>query len=415
MLFTRRQFLGTGGAAALLGGSVPAWPLGVATAAQASRAPSPTLVVIFLRGGVDGLNLVVPHGDEDYYRLRPSLAIPRPGEARGAIDLGAGFGLHPAAAPLAPLFESGVAAAVHAVGHPDNTRSHFEEQDRLEVALTDPELGTPGWLGRYLASTPARGPIRAMALGDRVPRSLRGPVPAVALRGLDELAVRGDSSVLDATVRALEESYGGSAGGAMSSKLARGGRTTLDALQQLAEVASAPFEARGDYPDNPLGRSLREVARLIHSDLGVEVLSVDYDGWDTHQNQAQPFTGRVDSLARAIDALHTDLEDRLDDVMVLTVSEFGRTAAQNGTRGTDHGHAGCLLAMGGALRARKDPKRVLGTWPGLSRETLNEGRDLRITTDIRDVYAEVLSAVLGVEDLGKVLPGWKRGKPGLLV
>ncbi|MEL6906558.1 MAG: DUF1501 domain-containing protein, partial [Planctomycetota bacterium] len=311
----------------------------------ASDRPRRTLVLVFLRGGMDGLNLLVPYGDPDYARLRPGIGIPAPGSRQGAaVDLDGFFGLHPAAAPLAPLFASGMAAGVHAVGTPANTRSHFLEQDRWETAVDENGLETPGWLGRYLAASPGRGPIRALALGERLPRSLRGEVPALALPGLDQLVSSGgDPGKLDRTARALEKAYGG-AGGALGGA----GRTALDAVRQLEDVARNAQPSTVAYPDTGLGRRARELARLVRADVGLELVELDYGGWDTHENQGGTqgqYANRVRELAGALEALVRDLDDRMDDVMVLVTSEFGRTAAQNGTGGTDHGWGNCVLAL----------------------------------------------------------------------
>ncbi len=376
------------------------------------------LVVIFLRGGADGLNFVVPHGDDEYYRLRPGLAVPRPGEAGGALDLGDGFGFHPGCAALMPLMKEGVLAALHAVGHPDNTRSHFAEQDRWELAhpssINGSDLGTPGWLGRYLAESKPRGAIRAIALGSRIPRSLRGKVTALALPGLDQIASRGGDADLAATLRALESAYG-KGGDGLKGALSGNGSSTLDAMERLGQVAANPLELKGNYPAGQFGQHMREVARLVHADLGLEVIQAEINGFDTHQNQAQPFNQRMRALAQGLQALRTDLEDRLDDVLVLTVSEFGRTARVNGTRGTDHGSGSCLIAMGGAVRAKDSaPRGVLGDWPTLAKDALQGQRDLRVTTDIRDVYAEVLTNFLAVPTLEKVLPAWAPQPLGLV-
>lgn len=393
---------------------------GVALAEDSGSAKRGTLVVVFLRGGIDGLNLVVPHGDAAYERLRPSLRIPRPGErgAQSAVDLDGFFGLHPAAAPLQPFFASGVAAAVHAVGTASNTRSHFVEQDRWETAVDENALDTPGWLNRYLESTPGAGPIRALALGERLPRSLRGEVPALAIPGLDQLLPRGgEPEGADRAMKALERAYGRRGAGARS-LLAGSGRASLEALRQLSEVAKNPPRSEVEYPDTGLGRRARELARLIKADVGLELVELDFGGWDTHENQggAQgPYANRVRELAGALAALLRDLEGELDRVTIACVSEFGRTAAQNGTNGTDHGWGNCVLAMGGAVKAAAKDRSgpVVGRWPGLEREQLNQRRDLAHTTEYRDVYGELLG-VLGCEKLEEVLPGYEGKRVGLV-
>ncbi len=357
--------------------------------------------------------------------------MPGPGAPGGVLPINDLFGLHPAASALAPLFKSGVAAAVHAVGHPDNTRSHFEEQDRWELALLGAEIGAPGWLGRYLALEPKApaGPIRALALGKGVPRSLRGPLPALAISGLDELKVPGHAKGLDATMEALRRAYGKTAAKGEAAKtsakarqsgardlLRRDGEATLDAMRRLSTVAAEPFKVHGKYPGGALGAHLLEAARLIDADLGLEVIQIDHNGLDTHREQANAWAGLVTPLAQGLQAFTADLEarKRLDDVMVLVVSEFGRTMRVNGTRGTDHGSGGCMLAVGGRIRSKTGaPKEVLGDWPTLAKAALQENRDLRTTTDIRNIYAETLTGFLGVEDLGQVMPGWGASPIGL--
>lgn len=400
--FSRRTVLR--GSAVALGASALH---GLTLAKGESRGAPRTLVVVFLRGGIDGLNLVVPYGDPAYAKLRPSIRIAGPGSEGGAVDLDGFFGLHPAAAALAPFFGSGVAACAHAVGTSSNTRSHFLEQDRWETAVDENGLDTAGWLNRYLEATPGAGPIRALALGERLPRSLRGDAPALALPGLDQLLPR-DGSADDGAMDALERAYRGQASGARG-MLARSGKASIEALRQLREVAKNPPKSEVEYPDTGLGRRARELARLVKANVGLELVELDFGGWDSHENQggAQgPFGNRVRELAGALAALLRDLEQELDRVTVVTVSEFGRTAAQNGTGGTDHGWGNCVLAMGGAVQAaakgRKGP--VVGRWPGLELEQLNDRRDLAHTTEFRDVYGELLG-FLGTKEAKRILPG----------
>ena len=374
----------------------------------------PTLVVVFLRGGLDGLNLVAPYADEDYHRYRPGLAIARPGENRGALPIDDTFGLHPACASLLPAFASGHMVAMHAVGHPDNTRSHFEEQDRLELMQSEAPIGHPGWLARYLSGTPAQGPIRAISLGTNIPRSLRGPEPVLALASLEAMVNGAGAGA--GSMEALEELYGDVPGSELQELLGTNGRATLDAMRRLSEVASQPFEAKGKYPETALGTRMREASRLIRFGLDLDVIQIDFTGFDTHQNQPQPFQNRVAQLSQSLAGMHADLAGHMDDVLVLAVSEFGRTARVNGTQGTDHGNGNCILAMGNALRNPDGkPRGVLGDWPTLAKDALRENRDLRVTTDIRNVYAEILTKGLGVEDTSKILPNWKAKPAGLLV
>lgn len=416
----RRLFLKSTGALAASIGLASSGPLaraaGLAGAARPRTKRRRTLVVVFLRGGADGLNLVVPHGDTNYYSLRRGVAVQPPGQPGGALDLDGFFGLHPAAAPLMPAFRQGSAVALHAVGYPGNTRSHFAEQDTWETGLAGNTIHSHGWLNRHLASSEGHGPIRAVAVGDTLPRILRGDAKALALRGLSELSFtedpRGLASVSEALARAYDSKDGGSAG----ELLAQSGKETLEALALLQDVADRPYRSDVAYPETDLAQRLREVARLIHADVGLEVAEVDFGGWDTHQNQPFAFNNLVTELAGALAALHADLGDRAEEVLILTLSEFGRTAAENGTRGTDHGWGNCLLALGGpVLRAGEGRARfVLGDWPGLARHQLNQGRDLAHTTDFRDVIGEAVKTHLGNPNLEAVLPGHAAGVVGLV-
>jgi len=421
MITNRRTLLaGTGALAAYWGLSA----FQDAGAAPAQRRK--TLVVVFLRGGADGLNLVVPWKEERYYRLRRGIAVPRPGEPDGALDLDGFFGLHPAAAPLEPLFRAGAAVAVHAVGSARNTRSHFEEQDAWETGLADSSPSSAGWLNRHLATSSGDGPIRAISVGGPLPRILRGEAKALAIRGLADLGASGGQAAA-ALERAYESAAGGMEGGAdvaeraqpARSLLAADGRATLEALRVLEKVAGVEDAAPAPYPPGEFGRRMRDVARLIEADVGLEVAEVDLGGWDTHQDQGGirgPYHGLVAQLAGGIAAFAADLEGRMDDVLVLTLSEFGRTAAENGTNGTDHGWGSCVLAVGGAVRAKGagGARGVIGAWPGLEEEELHQRRDLALETDFRDVIAEVVRGHLGNERLAEVLPGREPREVGIV-
>lgn len=423
MQVTRRFFLHSAGALAAYIGLTPMDVL-----AMGSRVPPPvlvkpkrTVVVVFLRGGADGLNLVTPFGDPHYARLRPTLALARPGGAQGVIDLDGFFGLHPRLAGIADLFRSGHARAAHAVGYANNTRSHFEEQDVWETGIIGNTVNSDGWLNRHLATSEGWGPIRAVSIGDSLPRILRGRVPAYAIRGLEDLSLSGRPGDEGARVRAaLEHAYRPATGDDRSEArelLSTAGRATLDGLGQLQAIAAAPYTPTVAYPESPLATRLKHVARLIKADVGLEVAQVDLDGWDTHQAQGRGAEGAMGDLAQqlgdALGAFCRDLESRLDDVLVVTLTDFGRTAAENGTNGTDHGWANCVVLAGGAV-ARAPGGTVMGRWPGLAPDQLHEGRDLLHTTDFRDVLAEVVSVHLGNPNLQAILPAHQFAAPGLI-
>ena len=407
---------------------------------------SKTLVAIFLRGGMDGLNFVVPFKDPGYYHLRKGIALAEPGKPGGIVDLDGFFGLHPHAAALAPLFKSGQAVALQAVGYDRNTRSHFEEQDTWETGVSGNTLSSDGWLNRHLLTSQGHGPIRAVSIGDTLPRILRGKAPAFAVRGITDLGLfPQENKSIKATdqariASALEHAYccdpritaAAKAVGAPSPTLgdeasardllASTAQNTFDGMEQLKAVTSRPYTPAAKYPDTDLGRKLEQVARLIKSDLGMEVAEVDYGSWDTHQNQGGSngdggsYAKLVGGLADSLAAFAADLENRMDDVLVVTLSDFGRTAAENGTGGTDHGWANCMFAMGGPVRAASPngPRYVIGRWPGLLPEQLHQSRDLLHTTDFRDVLGELVSTHLGNPNLKTILPSHDFKKVGLI-
>jgi len=421
MKLTRRYFLQSTGALAAYCGLVPLESLAQVVQPVAGEKPvvrGKILVVIFLRGGADGLNLIVPFKDPGYYDLRRGLAIRPPGENNGGIDLDGYFALHPRMKAMMPLFESGLAVAAHAVGYDQNSRSHFEEQDVWETGVVGNTLGADGWLNRHLQTSQGHGPLRAVAVGDNLPRILRGPVNAYAIRGLDQIALpKSDNG--DTVVAALEHAY--QTDPSMHADAARElveqtGRATLEGMKILQRVATQPDSSKVKYPDTELARRLGQVARLIKADIGMEIAEVDYDGWDTHQYQGNgadgQFANLAGNLADALAAFTQDLGDRVDDVLVLTLSDFGRTAAENGTGGTDHGWGNCMFAIGGSAQrvSPGKPRKVVTEWPGLAPDQLHQNRDLRHTTDFRDVLAEAVKVHLGNPNLAKVLPG-REAKP----
>jgi uncharacterized protein (DUF1501 family) len=358
------------------------------------------LIVLFQRGAADGLNVIVPHGEPTYYGLRPTIAIPRPGTGgQGALDLDGFFGLHPALGPIKPLYDRGLLAPVHAAGSPSSTRSHFDAQHFMETATPDEASTRDGWINRYLQTTPGGPPFRAVALAGETPQALLGPAPTVAMANLDDFTVRTNG----ADARRLEALYRTG-----SADLIHGaGAETFDAMKLLHSADPKRYQpvAGATYPASPFGRALRQIAQLVKLDVGLEVAFTDVGGWDTHVNQGS-VTGqlaqRLDDFAKGIAALVTDLGDRMNDVVIVTMSEFGRMAKENGDAGTDHGHAGAMLVLGGPVRGGA----VRGRWPGLAREQLFEGRDLALTTDFRTVLSEIVRGHLGSDRLDQVFPGF---------
>ena len=402
----RRVFLKSGAMAMLSLGFAPSF-LGRAAAAVASRRK--LLIAIFQRGAVDGLNMVVPHGEADYYRLRPTIAIPRPGgdPEACAIDLDGFFGLHPSMAPLKPLWDNHSLAIVHACGSPDNTRSHFDAQDYMESATPGLKATRDGWLNRYLqVSSDERNPLRGVAVTRTMPRSLEGGAPALAIGSVDEFGVRGMGAAFEAEYDSASDPL-----------LRSAGRDAFAAMRTLRQTGSAQYRpATGaDYPQTPFGKALAEIARLAKADVGLEVAFTEVGNWDHHVNEGS-VTGqiatRLGEFSRGLAALAADLGDRLADTVIVTMSEFGRAVAENGNRGTDHGHGNAMLVIGGGVNGR-----VHGNWPGLADERRFEGRDLAVTTDFRDVFTEIVATHMGVsrDGVSQIFPGYSAATtPGVI-
>jgi uncharacterized protein (DUF1501 family) len=403
----RRVFLKSGAMALVTIGLSPSFLQRAVFATELRRTRrGKILICIFQRGAADALNMVGPHGDADYYSLRPSIAIPRPdGSDRGAIDLDGFFGLHPALSELKPLWERGLLAPVHAVGSPSATRSHFDAQDYMESGTPDRKATTDGWLNRFLAAKGTcaeceASPFRAVALSQTTPRILQGPAPTIAMASLNSFTVRATGS----DVQRLEALYRTG-----SADLIHGtGQETFDAVKMLEAANPQRYAADNgaEYPRSRFGQSLRQIAQLIKSNVGLEVAFADVGGWDTHVNQGNStgqLANRLRDFGASLNALVTDLGDRMDDVVIVSMTEFGRMARQNGNGGTDHGHAGALFVIGGSVKGHK----VHGRWPGLAREQLYEGRDLAMTTDFRSVFSEIATAHLGAPDVKEMFPGFE--------
>lgn len=371
----------------------------VAPAGQA--AARRTLVCLFQRGAVDGLSMVVPHGEQQYYRERPRIAIPR----ASVVDLDGHFGLHPELAPLKPFWDAGSLAAVPAVGSPDPTRSHFDAQDYMESGTPGVKSTTDGWANRFCqnAREHTDTPFRAVAFGPQLPRIMAGTAPSLAIDDLRTFGVRARPGGADQLTRAFEALYAGSATGL----LATSATESFEAIRMLrtANPSGRPAEHGATYPPGRLGQSLQQIAQLIKAGLGLEIAFADMSGWDTHVNQGNDqgqLSARLRELGQAVAAFATDLGEGMRDVCVLTMSEFGRTVRENGTGGTDHGHGTAMLVLGGTVNGR----RVAGRWPGLDPADRYEGRDVAVTTDFRDLFAEILTRHLGARDLSAVFPGY---------
>jgi uncharacterized protein (DUF1501 family) len=397
---SRRWFLRTSGLAVGVLGTSQVW---LKPALAQARSTRKVLVAILQRGAADGLNIVVPFSERRYYQLRPGIGVQMPSTqpGGGSIDLDGTFSLHNALQQLRPMWDARQLAFVHAAGSPDTSRSHFDAQAFMESGTAG--LRTPdGWLNRSLPrSSQNASPLRGVAIGATLPLVLRGDRGAVAMDDLTKFHVGGDSSAI------LERLYAGSS----DARLKNQGAGTFDAMRRIEAIRQQPYTpANGVFYQGEFGRRLQQLARLIKADVGVEVAFVDIDGWDHHANEAGQLQGLLNQFGSGLSAFARDLGDRMADVVVVTMSEFGRTAAENGNGGTDHGHGGVMMVMGGPVKGGT----VYGKWPGLEPEQLFEGRDLAVTTDYRDVLAELVRGHLG-QNPDQVFPGYKAGTPlGLL-
>jgi uncharacterized protein (DUF1501 family) len=402
-MFSRRVFMKNGGLALLSLGFAPAFLARTVEAAGAVRRK--VLITIFQRGAVDGLNMVVPFGEKEYYAARPSIAVPKPNVADGAVDLDGFFGLHPRLAPLKPFWDSRQLAIVHASGSPDGTRSHFDAQDYMESGTPGVKSTQDGWLNRYLHAREHANatPFRAVALAPQLPRMLQGVEPALAMNQIGQFGIRAGQAT-DKVQASFESEYAAAADAVLN----RTGGQAFDAVRMLKSADPSKYQPENgaEYPRSGYGEALRQIAQLVKADVGLEIAFAEAGGWDTHVNQGAnvgQLAQRLGDFGQGIAALARDLGDRMEDVVILTMSEFGRAVAENGNRGTDHGHGNAMFILGGqGVRGGK----VYGRWPGLAREHRYEGRDLAVTTDFRAVFAEVVRGHLGVAETKTIFPGF---------
>jgi uncharacterized protein (DUF1501 family) len=403
---SRRGFM-KGGALALVGTSViPSFLLrSVMAEATTAAANNKKLVVLFQRGAADGLNIVVPYQEKNYYSMRPSIAI----KQQDVVDLNGFFGLHPMLASFKPLYDQGHLAIIHAAGSTSTSRSHFDAQDYMESGTPDVKSTPDGWLNRALLNGPAPdGPggkpsaFRAVALGTQVPRTLEGKLPAIAVSNLSDFSVGGKGPQTSSISNAFQAMYDESSDAVLHGT----GQETFEAVKMLKAADPSKYApaAGVNYPNSPFGNSLKQIAQLMKANLGVEAAFSDIGGWDTHQNQGAAtgqLANRLKEFGDGISAFWKDMGDDAENITLVTMSEFGRTARQNGTGGTDHGHANVMFVLGGQVKGGK----VYGKWPGLSDGQLNEGRDLAVTTDFRRVLGETAYKTLGAKNMEIVFPG----------
>jgi len=403
---SRRIFLRNGALALAGTTALPAFlTRAVMAATTEAQTQGKRLVVIFQRGAADGLNIVVPYREPNYYTMRPTIAIPQ----QQVLDLDGFFGLHPAMASLQPLYKQGHLAIVHATGSPDGTRSHFDAQDFMESGTPGIKSTRDGWLNRALQAQDSalrhkqtETAFRAVALGPDVPRTLAGKIPSLAISNVQDFAVGGRGPKPAPVSNAFESMYDHSS----DSLLHSAGDSTFEAIKMLRATDPAHYQPDpgANYPDSPFAKNMKQIAQLLKANLGVEAAFTDIGGWDTHQNQGSSdgqLANRLRDFSDSIAAFWRDMGHGAESITLVTMSEFGRTAQQNGTGGTDHGHANAMFVLGGKVKGGK----VYGKWPGLADHQLKEGRDLAITTDYRNVLGEVVSKTLGANNLEVTFPG----------
>ena len=408
MAITRRIFMRNSALAVVGTAAIPSFLTRAAYGAVEPGLRTKRLVVIFQRGAADGLNIVIPHGEQAYYAMRPSINIPR----NSVLDLDGLFGLHPGMAPLQPVWDKRHLAVVHAAGSPDPTRSHFDAQDFMESGTPGVKATDNGWLNRSLHAlpdSPDKSAFRAIALGPSLPRILSGQEPAIAVNNINDFGVGGRNA--SPTANTFEAMYANS----VDAVLHGTGQETFEAVKMLRSANPAKYTPAvgANYPRGRFGDSLKQLAQLIKANLGVQVAFADIGGWDHHVNEGNT-QGQLANVLRefsqSLAAFWIDLGDLAEETVVVTMSEFGRTARENGNRGTDHGHANVMFVMGGPVRGGK----VYGRWPGLSDGQLYEGRDLALTTDFRRVLGEAVDRHLGNRDLGRVFRGFENSEKNFL-
>ena len=402
MSITRRVFLRNSALAVLGTAALPSFLTRAAYGAAETGLRNKRLVVLFQRGAADGLNIVVPHHEAAYYALRPSINIPR----NKVLDLDGFFGLHPSLASFQPLWKERHLAIVHAAGSPDPTRSHFDAQDFMESGTPGVKATDDGWLNRAVHSLPVPADpsaFRAISLGPALPRILTGSEPAVAINNIRDFGVGGNNPKAAPIANTFEAMYDQS----VDTVLHGTGKETFDAVKMLKSADPAKYTPApgANYPGGRFGDSLKQLAQLIKANLGVQVAFADIGGWDHHVNEGNTqgqLANVLQEFSQSISAFWIDLGNLAEDTVIVSMSEFGRTARENGNRGTDHGHANVMFVLGGPVKGGK----VYGKWPGLDQSQLYEGRDLALTTDFRRVVGEAVQRHLGNKSLDPVFPGF---------
>ena len=390
------------------------WPAWMPRLAFADALRGDVLVVVFLRGAADALNMIVPHGEEAYYANRPTLAVARPDDAKAppserALDLDGFFSFHPLLRPLLPIWEQGHLAPIHACGAPDDSRSHFKAMELMERGVEDAHGPASGWINRHLATlnTGNPSPLRAVGLGEAAQRSLQGAVPVSALRSISEFHLAGDRKVESLMQAGLSSLYGS------ENTLGMLGQETLKILRTLETLNPETYGSSSSYPAGDFGMGLRQIAMLVKAQVGLEVAAIDLGGWDTHFAQGTSqglMPNLLAELAGGLAALYDDLADHHSRLSVVVMTEFGRRVKENASLGTDHGHGSLMLLMGGNVTGNV----IHGRWPGLERAQLFGPGDLAVTTDYRDVLAELVQARLHNHSIESIFPEFVPTRSGFV-
>ena len=395
--------------------SLASLPMGrIANAAAEDK----VLVIVFLRGGWDGLSVVVPYGEDDYYNLRPGLAVNAPGASLGALDLDGFFGMHPSMGALYNRYADGQVAIMPTVLHDGGSMSHFTAQDMIESASIP--AAQSGWLARLLAERGIAPSEHAISLSHTPPLSLAGAsVPApnfVHLSDLNLAVEPADRNMLNQVVNTAY-AWEADAGNPNAQVLHRVGQMLSDQIASLQSIAQSSLTSQALYPDTLFGLQMRHAAALIKARSTLNVLTVDMPGWDTHSDQGSQspdgiMSRLLENFSSSVAGFFDDLGTRAADVLMLAATEFGRTAAENGSKGTDHGHASTWLAVGPSVRG--GIYTGAGAWPGLASDNLADGRALNHTLDFRSIYAEIAYQFMGVSSTAQVLPGFTGTYTGFL-
>lgn len=410
MVTSRRKFLESIGGLGVVGLSkalFPAWmPRMVFSPTFQPNGSRDVLVAIFQRGGMDGLNAVIPFGEgAAYYDRRPTIAIPEPnGGDFSAIDLDGYFGLHPALRPLKDVYDAGQLAIIHGAGSPDPSRSHFDAMEFMERGTPGDKSTASGWINRHLqtASWQNDSPFRAIGMGAMQPTSLRGPVSSLSLKSIADFHLQGREDQLSSIQRTLSGLYSVQAPAEILDGQAVNVFSTMELLSQISAEDYQP-EFGAEYPDSEFGMGLKQIAQLIKANVGLEVACIDIGGWDTHEEQGGAegqFANLLDDLGRGLAAFYADMADHMAHISVVSMSEFGRRVEENASHGTDHGHGNVMFVMGGGVSSG-----VYGRWAGLSEDALDNG-DLAVTTDYRDVLTEIVAKRLLNPALSDIFPNY---------